>query len=408
MADANSAWMDNWLNSQQGYWKAWSDMAQSGMKAPEMAQMQMPKMPWTEGLDQWWKTVSHMAPPDGRAMFDKLMDASRGYFAMAEKFTQSAGKKPGLDTLNSIFEQAQKGWQDLLSGATTQRPKDTMAFWDLPLDTWQRFAANIVPMPGDFTQAFHPDSTHRHAEAVRGQVNNFLSIPAVGYTRESQEQSQSLVRLMGDYAAAMQAYQAAFGNLAMETGQEFQAAVQAMAQKGESLDSLRAIYDMWVDMSETAYARFVMTEKYQALYGNLVNSLMAVKQQGARMVDQSLEAMHMPTHAEIDTLQFRQQEQRRENLRLRKELKETRLELANLRQTVEALAEAVARKPAEKPVTKPVEVVPAPAKPAAMPVAAKTAAPAKPAAKVAAKPAAKPAAAKQPAAAAKPAARKAK
>ena len=50
-------------------------------------------------------------------------------------------------------------------------------------------------------------------------------------------------------------------------------------------------------MSEAAYADFVMTQEYQTLYGRLVNSLLATKQQMALMVEQALEAMHMPTYA---------------------------------------------------------------------------------------------------------------
>ncbi|NTV96723.1 MAG: class III poly(R)-hydroxyalkanoic acid synthase subunit PhaE [Thiobacillus sp.] len=383
MADPNFAWMDDWLKGQNNYWKAWSEMAMGGMKAPEPA-----KMPWAAGLDQWWQNVSRLAPVSGREVFDKLMDVSRGYFSMAEKFagsTGAAGKDAGMQALNGWLESMQKAWGDWMNGGMPNlggQNKNMMAFWDLPMDTWQRLAANIVPMPGDFTQAFHPEGA---SEKVRGEVNRFLSIPAVGYARESQEQYQILGQRMVDYAAAVNAYQMGFGKLAMETTQEFQQTAQEMAKDGQGMDSLRAIYDKWVEMSEAAYARFVMTEEYQTLYGRLVNNLLAVKQQMGRMVDQNLEAMHMPTHAEIVTLQRRQQELRRENLKLRKDVKDIRQEFEALRQQVSqaaaqpastpapAAAEA-APKPAPRPAAKPAAAKPAAAKPAAKPAAPKTAA----------------------------------
>ena len=379
MAEPNTAWMENWLNSQQNYWKAWSEMAQGSMKAPEAA-----KMPWADGISQWWQSVSPMTPPSGRDAFDKLMDVSRGYFAMAEQFMGAASKGSGMDAVNSWSENVQKMWGDWMNGGMLRpdkQHKDMMAFWDLPLDTWQRLAANVMPMPGDFTQAFHPEGATQGMDQMRGQVNRFLSIPAVGYHREFQEQYQILGQRMMDYSGAVSAFQMGFGKLAVETTQEFQQSVQEMANKGEGLNSLREIYDKWVEMSEAAYARFVMTEEYQTLYGRMVNSLLAVKQQMARMVDQNLEAMHMPTHAEISTLQQRQQEQRRENLRLRKDVKALQQQLEALRQQ--------ALQPAPKPAPKAAdETKPAPAK-----------APAKaPAAKPAAKPTAKPAARAKPAA----------
>lgn len=380
MADPNFAWMDDWLKGQQNYWKAWSEMAMGSMKAPEPA-----RMPWADGLDQWWQSVSRMAPTTGRDVFDKLMDASKGYFSMAEKFAGTTGKDAGMQALNGWVESMQKTWGDWMkngsmSNFNTQN-KGMMAFWDLPLDTWQRLAANIVPMPGDFTQAFHPEDA---ADKMRGEVNRFLSIPAVGYARESQEQYQTLAQRMIDYGSAMHAYQAGFGKLAMETTQEFQQEAQEMAKQGTAPESLRAIYDKWVEMSEAAYARFVMTQEYQSLYGRMVNSLLAVKQQMGRMVDQHLEAMHMPTHAEITTLQKRQHELRRENLKLRKDVKGIEQQLEALRQQLLKQAVQPAPSPAPAPAPAPVAAAPvaeAEAKPAPR---ARTRAAAKPVAKAAA------------------------
>jgi polyhydroxyalkanoate synthase subunit PhaE len=376
VADPNKAWMENWLNSQQTYWKAWSDMAQNGIKAPEA-----PKNPWADGISQWWQAVSPMAPPSGRETFDKVMDVSRGYFSMAEKFMNSAGKETGMEALNGWFGNMQKTWNDWTQSGGMLRPdaqnKNMMAFWDLPLDTWQRLAANVIPMPGDFTRAFHPEGA---SDQMHGQMNRFLSIPAVGYSREFQEQYQVLGQRMMDYTKAVQDYQSSFGKLAMETTQEFQASVQDMAKEGKSLTSLREVYDKWVEMSEAAYARFVMTQEYQSLYGRLVNNLLALKQQMARIVDGNLEAMHMPTHAEISTLQRRQQELRRENLKLRKDIKDIQHQLEAMRER-ELRAD-----PAPKPAAaKPAATKPAVAKPAAK---ATVKAPAK-ATTAAAKPAAK-------------------
>jgi len=209
-------------------------------------------------------------------------------------------------------------------------------------------------MPGDFTKAFHPEG----AQMGRDQMNKFLSIPAVGYTRESQEQYQVLAQRQMDYMSAMQAYQAAFGKLGFETTKGFQQSLQERAKDGKPISSLRELYDQWVEMSEAAYAEFVMTQEYQSLYGRLVNTLLALKQQMARMVDQTLEAMHMPTHAEISTLQCRQQELRRDNLKLHKEVKGMQAQIDALRNAMlqggtDGTETEDAPKPAAKSASKP-------------------------------------------------------
>lgn len=364
VADAN--WMDGWLNAQQSYWKAWTDLAQQGIKKPEM-----PRNPMVDGLNKWWQAVSPMTPPDGRDVFEKLMEVSRGYYSLVERFMGSTQDAKGAETaINGWLDGMQKMWGEWLQGGMPrsftevgQHFKGLSTFWDLPMDTWQRLAANVMPMPGDFTNAFHPEG------GVHEQVNRFLSIPAVGYTRESQEQFQILAQRQMDYAMATQAYQMAFGKLAMNTSQKFQQSLRERGEANKPITSLRELYDQWVEMSEAAYADFVMTEEYQTLYGRLVNTLLALKQQMARMVDQTLEAMHMPTHAEISTLQCRQQEVRRENLRLRKELKAMQAQIDDLR-------DAMLKARVEQPAASPAAATPAPAPRKAAPRQAAKAAPA--------------------------------
>lgn len=361
----SSNWMENWLESQQKYWNAWSDMAQRGMKAPEA-----PRNPLADGLNQWWKAVAPMTPPTGREVFDRLMDVSKGYYSLAERFMTGAqaNQDGGMEAINGWLDGMQKMWSDWSQAGAAFRPdsffpqnqfKGLTTFWDLPMDTWNRLAANVMPMPGDFTQAFHPEG----GQGLKDQFNKFMSVPAVGYTRESQEQYQVLAQRQMDYLSAMQAYQAAFGKLGFETTKQFQQALQNRAQEGKPISSLRELYDQWVEMSESAYADFVMTQEYQSLYGRLVNTLLALKQQMARMVDQTLEAMHMPTHAEISTLQRRQQELRRDNLKLHKEVKALQGQIDAIRNSllkgnVEAESEA-GTEAAPQPKRAPVKRAPA-------------------------------------------------
>lgn len=386
MSNSND-WTESWMNSQQNYWKAWADMAQRGMKAPEA-----PKNPFADGLAQWWQSVSPMAPPTGRDAFDKLMDVSKNYFSMAERFMSGAQAKPdgGMEAINSWLDGMQKTWSDWSQMGSAFRPegmfskdqfKGMNTFLDLPMDTWNRMAANVMPMPGDYTHAFQ----HNNNQPMQEQISKFLSVPAVGYSRESQEQYQILAQRQMDYMAATQAYQTAFGKLGMESTKGFQAALQERMKEGKPISSLRELYDQWVEMSEAAYAEFVMTEEYQTLYGRLVNTLLALKQQMARMVDQTLEAMNMPTHAEISTLQCRQQELRRDNLKLHKELKAIQAQLEAMRQS---MLKAQAAPKAAAPAAKAEPAKAAPTETVAAKPVAKAAAPKPAAAKAAAKPAA--------------------
>ena len=110
--------------------------------------------------------------------------------------------------------------------------------------------------------------------------------------------------------------------------------------------SLRELYDLWVEVSEEHYAEFAMSEEYQELYGDMVNRLMIMKKHYSEITDDMLRAFNLPNTREVDTMQQRLQQLRRENFQLRKELAEIRSMLQELR--VAPAAKAPAPKAAKK------------------------------------------------------------
>jgi hypothetical protein len=65
-----------------------------------------------------------------------------------------------------------------------------------------------------------------------------------------------------------------------------------------------------------------LTDEYAAIYGRLVNALMALKHHSQNLVDEAVGAANLPTRRGMTTLQCRQQEVRRQIVALRSELGE--------------------------------------------------------------------------------------
>lgn len=86
----------------------------------------------------------------------------------------------------------------------------------------------------------------------------------------------------------------------------------ARVEKGEPLDTLQAVYDLWVDGCEEAYAEHVFSDEYAKVHGRVVNSLIALKRHSRAMVDETLGMLNMPTRKEMNTLQARFQDLRRD------------------------------------------------------------------------------------------------
>ena len=158
------------------------------------------------------------------------------------------------------------------------------------------------------------------------ELNQALSMPGIGFFRESQEKQQAGIKLAMAYQQSNHLFNQSFLRVSIESLQSFQKLLTELTQndKAETPHSLRALYDLWVDVSERCYADYAMSEEYQRLYGDMVNRLMKLKKHYSEMHDEVMASMNLPSRKEIDTMQQRLQETRRDNRALRRELRELR------------------------------------------------------------------------------------
>lgn len=290
--------------------------------------------PWVSALEQWWQTMQPGTQPPVSDFYTRLVDQGKVYFQMTE-------------SLNQAFQQASAAgesaarWQDAVNNTLTglkdmfggNKPdvqgvaRQAIAFWELPLNTWQRAVSSTSILPGDLLQGFNAQGVRQVRDGLHERMDQLLSTPAVGQMREQQEQAQTLARLVIDYQRALHDYTATYSEIGVKSVETLRQLLEQRDADKQPISTLREMYDLWVDSCEEAYGEYVNTDKYSAIYGRLVNSLMALKRHGSMMVDESLGAMNMPTRSEIDTLHQRLQEVRRESKALRAEIESLRYEI---------------------------------------------------------------------------------
>jgi polyhydroxyalkanoate synthase subunit PhaE len=165
-----------------------------------------------------------------------------------------------------------------------------------------------------------------------------LSMPALGLTREQQEEQQALLRAWIDYAQQFARYQALLQRVQDRAGD----ALRSQGMPADA-DSLRSVYDRWVNLSEESYADAAMSEEFREVYAALVNAQMHLKVLQQRQVERFAVQAGLPTRREVDSLGERLQAVRRELRQmhgLAAEVEALRAEVAVLRG-----AGAVAKKP---------------------------------------------------------------
>ena len=397
MSDSNP-WTDQWYKAQQQFVEAWSDMAKTGASASETSQSDL----WSQSFDLWRKACGGQTQPDVQQAMNKCLDMGKEYFAMAEQVGKSmAGGGNPVDGINQWMDQIKQSLQQFggmpvggMPGFDGSGANDFMKQWFNPASSWQQMAATMAPMsqagwqmPGMKTSAFNLGE-------MIDPLGTLLEAPSVGYFREPQEKQQKGMQLALEYHQANNAFNQAFMRVAVESIQGFQARLLKV-DTDSAPKSLRELYDLWVEISEEHYAEFAMSEEYQVLYGDMVNRLMIMKKHYSEITDDFLRTMNLPNTREVDTMQQRLQQLRRENFVLKKEIKEIKSMVQQLSATTAPPASSV--KVAEKtPATsKPKAAVKAssPTKK----VAVKASSPAKKAAVKASSPAKKPAVRKAPA-----------
>jgi class III poly(R)-hydroxyalkanoic acid synthase PhaE subunit len=321
MNESNS-WADQWFKAQQKFVESWTDMAKTSTPANEASQSDL----WAQSFELWRKACSGQTQPDIQQAMDKCLDMGKGYFAMAEQVSKSmANDANPVEGINQWMEQLKQSLQQFggMPGFDGTGANDFMKQWFAPTSSWQQMAAAMTPMnqatwqmPGMNTSVFNM------GEAI-DPLGKVLSSPGIGYFREPQEKQQKGAQLALEYHQANQAFNQAFLQISLESIQGFQTRLLKL-DTGTAPKSLRELYDLWVEVSEEHYAEFAMSEEYQSLYGDMVNRLMIMKKHYSEITDDFLRAMNLPNTREVDTMQQRLQQVRRDNMELRKEIKEIR------------------------------------------------------------------------------------
>jgi polyhydroxyalkanoate synthesis regulator phasin len=136
--------------------------------------------------------------------------------------------------------------------------------------------------------------------------------PAFGLKREEQMQQQAFAAAVMQSIQASGRYQELLQRAATQGMGRLQDKLAERAEPGRQVDSLKALYDLWVDAMEEAYAEIALSDEFRDAYGEMVNAQMRVRQMQQQQTEQLCRELGVPTRSEVSSLGERLQALRRE------------------------------------------------------------------------------------------------
>ncbi|MBM7130883.1 poly(R)-hydroxyalkanoic acid synthase subunit PhaE [Dyella mobilis] len=137
-------------------------------------------------------------------------------------------------------------------------------------------------------------------------------LPAFGLTREMQLDQQALAAAINDYVQINARYHALLQQVSTRGIARLQEMLGQRTEPGKQLDSMKALYDLWVDAMEEAYSELALSDEYRDVFGAMVNAQMQVRKLQQQQTEKMCRELGIPTRSEVHSLGQRVQQLRRD------------------------------------------------------------------------------------------------
>jgi class III poly(R)-hydroxyalkanoic acid synthase PhaE subunit len=329
-------WMDQWQAMSRQYWSAWQDLSrEAGMPGAR----DPASVPWHEGFEQWSRMFGANPTGSQSETVERVLASAKSFTAFAQSMIAAATGAGG----------ATPNWSDAMRQGFNTPGGGAAAMFDNPVahalreisgqgtKSFEQMMANFAPYLGQagFGQgAFDPAR----------EAKSWLGVPAFGFLREHQEHYQKMAVALIEYQEQNGRYNTLILKASKRGFELFESKLAAREEPGRQIDSLRALYDLWVDAAEEAYAEVALSQEFREVYGALVNAQMRMRSQFQQEIERIATDLGMPTRSELDSIGQRLQEVRRE-MRRGGNADSSALagEVAALRREVGALKAALAK-----------------------------------------------------------------
>ncbi|MEZ4606882.1 MAG: poly(R)-hydroxyalkanoic acid synthase subunit PhaE [Deinococcales bacterium] len=267
-------------------------MAQeASMRLVQLASESMQKIMltsnWQEGLEAYSENL--------RQQLGRMLEQQRSLSQSGSDFWRSY--------LNSI-ENLSAPWLSSLNGALQSQA---------PMNAMNPLAADGVNNLRQVSNYFY--------QAYQQAFMPFISSPTLGYSREYERKIRDLYTAYAELSEASNDYQLVMLDINIKAFQALMKEMTALAQKGEVIQDVNKLANIWIGVSDKVFVEEFYSERYIDAQGKFLNANMKLKLQNRVVMEGMLKALDMPTRTELDESYQVISELRRELRALQREVK---------------------------------------------------------------------------------------
>lgn len=261
------------------YWEAWSAALRQGTPAPASAASGNGSGSWREAIAAWSQWLPRGSAPQAEEAVAQFQQQAGDWLgAMQQVAAQFAGRDASSADVAEAWKRQVQGQREQLLQWLLGAVRGA---GQAGIDPWLQQAAQWL-------QGLQRDS------------GPWLQMPGFGPARNHQARWRALAKAQQDYQTQLQAYLGLLQGAIDRAFGLFEEKLREHEDPGRQLTNARAMFDLWIDAAEEAYAAAALSPEFRQVYADVANAQMRLRALLQRETEQVCEQVGLPTRTELD------------------------------------------------------------------------------------------------------------
>lgn len=322
--EQTQAMLRSWTETQKKLWAGWTEAAQrttpqagGASSWPEWGQR------WQEMARKGMESLTAGGRGVPREVAERLFSGEEVFVrfvdhALATMRTIAPKVDAGGDWAELLRRQFQQFKEDMTRApapwftpeAAAAAARDMPELWKLYLQELEKggapWLASFREAHGHLGEAMSGDTQavirmyNMFMDTFENSMGKFTAAPAIGYTREFQEKLTRAFETWVEVRRAEVDFRTELVNTGFHALEGLLRELVEKAEKGEKIDTFRALFDLWIATSEKTYFEVASTDAFAEIQGRLVNAAMQYRIRERELMDAVMKSLHLPTRRELD------------------------------------------------------------------------------------------------------------